>query len=149
MTTSGFTWVVPPDVLTKNIEQFGEKLLVAVQAAATYWGQHIQNEARIHAPWMDRTGHARSGLFFAVDGFGFEPIFGEVSAENDLGSDVDVVSGNQDTLIIVLAHTVFYGKYLESPEFRSGGKYAVIISTIEANLPMLERLLAEYARRIT
>src|SRR5688500_12027402 len=109
-----FEWIVPPTVLIKAIEQYGEKALVAVQAAAKYWGQSIQDEARQNASWVDRSANARGGLFFAVDGFGLEPITGEVSPEaRSEMSDVTVESGSADTLIITLGHTVFYGKFLE------------------------------------
>lgn len=141
---SGFQWVVSPDELARGLEDYGEKALIAVQAAATFWGQHIQNEARENASWEDRTGHARSGLFFAVDGFGLEPLTGEVTPEpKSLMDDVAVESGDADTLIVTLAHTVFYGKYLE---LSNGGRYAIIMSTIEGNLPMLERLVSNVFR---
>jgi len=39
-----------------------------------------------------------------------------------------------------LGHTVFYGKYLETS---NGGRYAVVMSTIERNLPKLERMLQD------
>lgn len=140
--STGFYWVIPPEKeLIPGVQDYGHRMLVAVQAAATYWGQTIQDDARINAPWMDRTGNARGGLFFAVDGFGLEPITGEVAPEaKSEMSDVAIESGNADTLIITLGHTVFYGKFLE---LSNGGRYAVIMSTIEKNLPMLERMLQD------
>lgn len=141
---SGFKWVVSPDVIIKGIEDYGEKALVAVQAAATYWGQMNQDEARQDAVWEDRTGNARGGLFFAVDGFGLSPLTGEVTPEAKREmSDVAVESGNANTLIITLGHTVFYGKFLE---LSNGGRYAVIMSTLEKNLPALERMLQDIFR---
>lgn len=141
-----FEWIKSPDVLIEGVKIYGEQMLVAVQAAATYWGQHIQNEARNNASWTDRTPAARPGLFFAVDGFGFEPIVGEVTPEAKAAQDdVEIISGDKNTLIIVLGHTVFYGKFLE---LLNGGRYAIIMSTIEENLNMLERLMEEYAQRI-
>ena len=137
--TSGFQWIISPEVIGKGLEDYGEKALVAIQAAANYWGQYIQDEARQMAPWEDRTGNARGGLFFAVDGFGLSPITGEVTPEaKSLMSDVAVESGDKDTLIITLAHTVFYGKYLELDH---AGTYGVILSTVTGNLSMLERLI--------
>jgi len=135
--TDGFEWVVAPDVIAKGLEEYGERALVAIQAVANYWGQSIQDEAREDAVWEDRTGNARGGLFFALDGFGLEPLTGEVTPEaKSEMSDVAVESGNADTLIITLGHTVFYGKFLE---LSNGGKYAVVMSTIEKNLGSLER----------
>lgn len=138
--TTGFRWVISPEKeLIPNIREYGEKALVAVQAAATYWGQSVQDQARQDANWEDRTGNARGGLFFAVDGFGLQPLTGEVTPESKSEmSDVAVESGDANTLIITLGHTVFYGKFLE---LSNGGKYAVIMSTMEQNLNELERLL--------
>jgi hypothetical protein len=148
MTTSGFQWVVSPSQqLIPAINKYGADALVAVQAVANYWGQYVQDEARQEASWEDRTANARGGLFFAVDGFGLSPLTGTVTPDaKSQMSDVAVESGDKDTLIITLGHTVFYGKYLESPEFIQGGKYAVVMSTIERNLPKLERMLIDSLR---
>lgn len=142
---SGFQWVIAPDrQLIPNVKDYGVKALVAVQAAATYWGQMIQDEARTGAVWEDRTGNARGGLFFAVDGFGLQPITGEVTPESKREmSDTTVESGSANTLIITLGHTVFYGKFLE---LSNGGRYAVVMSTIEKNLSELEQMLRDIFR---
>jgi hypothetical protein len=143
-----FEWVVSPDVIADGVKKYGAKMLVAVQAAATYWGQHVQNKSRDDAPWEDRTGAARGGLFFAVDGFGLEPMVGTVTPEaaQAQDSEIEIVSGSATQLIITLGHTVFYGKFLE---LLNGGRYAIIMSTMEENLPMLERLIGEYGNNIT
>ena len=134
---AGFEWVVSPKKIADGLEAYGQRAMVALQAAANYWGQSIQDAARDKAVWEDRTGNARGGLFFAVDGFGMTPIVGEVTAEaRSEMSDVTVESGSKDTLVITLAHTVFYGKFLE---LKNGGRYAIIMSTIENNLGSLER----------
>lgn len=144
MNSSGFNWVVSPQVIADGLEDYGMKALVAVQAAATYWGQSIQDAAREDAKWQDRTGNARGGLFFAVDGFGFAPITGEVTPEAKREmSDTTVESGDANTLIITLGHTVFYGKYLEQ---KNGETYAIILSTIHSNLPNLEQMLQDIFR---
>jgi hypothetical protein len=149
-----FEWVVAPDVIAKGLDDYGTRAMVAIQATAVRWGQDIQNQARLKQQWIDRTGNARSGLFFAVDGFGFPPITGTV---DDVGADmyitsdgkvhdrgrredVSVESGDANTLIITLGHTVFYGKYLETS---NGGIHAVVMSTIEENIPALERMLQD------
>ncbi len=145
MMQSGFRWVISPkQQLIPNLREYGRKALVAVQAVANYWGQSIQDEARREANWEDRTGNARGGLFFAVDGFGLEPITGQVTpeAQSDM-SDVAIESGDANTLIITLGHTVYYGKYLE---ISHGGQNAIIMSTIEKNLPGLERQLQDVFR---
>lgn len=146
MTSSGFQWVVSPEArLIPAINKYGQDALVAIQAVATHWGQFIQDQAREEvdsgAHWQNWTHNAKSGLFFAVDGFGFGPITGTVTpgAEGEK-SDVAVESGDASTLIIAFGHTVFYGKFLETS---NGGKYAVVMSTIEKNLPKLERMLID------
>src|SRR5690349_19030267 len=141
---TGFKWVVSPKVIADGLEAYGQKALIALQAIANYWGQSIQDEARENAGWEDRTGNARGGLFFAVDGFGLDPITGTVTPEaTSEMSDVAVESGSSDTLIITLAHTVFYGKFLE---LSNGGTYAIIMSTIEKNLGSLERQVQDVFR---
>ena len=139
---AGFRWVTPPEAqLIPNLEKYGQKVLVSLFAAASYWGQDVQNKARKSHTWEDRTGAARSGLFYAVDGFGFDPVIGELGKEGDPESkntDVQIVEGSKDTLIIALAHTVFYGKFLETS---NGENYAIIMSTMESNLPELESLV--------
>jgi hypothetical protein len=141
---TGFKWVVSPKVIADGLEAYGRKALIAVQAAATYWGQSIQDKARQKAVWEDRTGNARGGLFFAVDGFGLQTITGEVTPEaKSEMSDVAVESGSNETLIITLGHTVFYGKFLE---LSNGGRYAIVMSTIERNLSKLERMVQDVFR---
>jgi hypothetical protein len=138
---SGFHWVISPQQqLIPNLEAYGKKALVAVQAVANYWGQMIQDAARTEARWVDRTGNARGGLFFAVDGFGLGTITGTVTSENTEMSDVTIESGDKDTLIITLGHTMFYGKFLE---LSNGGNNAIIMSTIESNLPALDRMMKD------
>ncbi len=141
---TAFQWVVPPDILIRGIEKYGHRALVAVQAVANYWGQMVQDEARTNAPWEDRTGNARGGLFFAVDGFDLGTLIGEVTPDaNHYMDEVEIESGSKDTLIITLGHTVYYGKFLE---LSNGGKYAIIMSTIETNLPALEQMLRDTLR---
>lgn len=144
MAADGFEWIIAPeDELIPNIEEYGRKLIVAVHAVAARWGAEIQNAARKDAPWnRGRTGAAVSGLFFAVDGFGMQPIVGELDKAKvdpkSLMDDVEVIGGDDETLIIALSHTVYYGKFLE---LSNGGRYAIIMSTIESHLPMLERMI--------
>jgi hypothetical protein len=138
---TGIIWSTPPSVLIKNIDEYEKKVMIALQAVAVRWGQQTQDFARSHAPWQDRTGNARSGLFFAVDGFGLGPIIGEINpAALDFKTDVEITEGDDQTLVIVISHTVFYGKYLETLR---GGKWAIVMSSIEANLNSLERMVKD------
>ncbi len=112
----GVVWITPPTALLKAIEQYGAKVLVAVHAVADFIAQRLQDDARRDAPWTDRTGNARSGLFSLVDD----------AAEK-------IVS-------IYLAHTMDYGVFLE---LANGGRYAVIMKTIEKDAPLLKQMLDE------
>ena len=139
MPSVGFVWVKPPAELAKNIEQYGARIEAALYAAANAWGQSIQDDARANAPWVDRTANARSGLFYAVDGFGMGEMVGDVSAgARALQKETSVESAGAHEVIITLGHTVYYGKFLE---LSNGGKNAIIMSTIEKNLPVLEGLV--------
>lgn len=139
MSNSGFVWVRSPDALAQDIVDYANRVEAALYAAANAWGQQIQDLARENASWTDRTANARSGLFFAVEGYGMGEMRGDVSAEaKALMQDIEIVSAQNDEIIIVLGHTVYYGKYLE---LSHGGSYAIIMSTIEENLPDLERLI--------
>ena len=110
-------WVVPPTKMAKALDQNGDRVLVAVQAAADFIATKMQNHARENARWQDRTGNARTGLF----------------ATTTREAAKDIV-----TLYLSHGHTVFYGIFLE---LARGGKYAIIMPTIEKHLPELKRLL--------
>ncbi|MFP4344248.1 MAG: hypothetical protein ACLFU8_06120 [Anaerolineales bacterium] len=140
-----FRWVKPPSALGGALEQrYSRRLLLAVHAMAGYVGLQMQNAGRAAAPWEDRTGNARSGLFFAVDGFGLHPIVGRVSGKaRRLQTDSATISGDKDRLILVFGHTVYYGKFLE---LAHGGRYAIVMSTLEARVPVLERMLKALLR---
>ena len=139
-----FRWVKTPSSLAKQVRIYGKRVLAAVHAVAVYVGQKMQNEGRGNAPWQDRTGNARSGLFFAVDGFGLGTVVGKVKpAAVEVGTDTVTISGDEDTLLIAFGHTVYYGKYLE---LSNGGRYAVVMSTLERNLPVLEKMLRDLLR---
>jgi hypothetical protein len=60
------------------------------------------------------------------------------SVDMSLATDTVSVSGDKDHLVLLLGHTVFYGKWLE---VSNGAKYAIVMSTVEANLGALERAL--------
>jgi hypothetical protein len=138
---SGFVWVQPPSNIAKGVADYAHRCEAALYAIASKWGQDVQNETRINAAWEDRTGNARSGLFYAVDGLGMGEVVGDISAgARSLMRETEEVKGDKNTLVIVVAHTVFYGKFLE---LSRGGKYAIILSTIEKNLPRLEQMVQQ------
>lgn len=110
-------WVEPPEKLAVAIGKYGGRVLVAVQAVAEFVGTKMQNESRRNAPWTDRTGNARSGLFSTV-----------------------TREAAKAVVIIYLSHghTIEYGKFLE---LAHGQRYAIVMPTIEANLPVLKGML--------
>jgi len=137
-----FRWVKPPSDLGRKIEKYGQDVMIALYAVAANWGASLQNAARSGAKWEDRTGNARSGLFFAVDGLGMPALFGQVSSgAAALKTETATISGSADRLVISLGHTVFYGKFLEL-----NGKYAIVMSTIESNLGRLESMIQRLLR---
>lgn len=144
---SGLTWLPgqSPDDLADAFVDYGKQVKAALYAIAGKWGQEVQDESRIDAPWQDRTGNARSGIFYAVDGLGFGTLVGTVDPDTKaLMTDTNIEEGDNDLLIIVVSHTVFYGKFLET---KNGGKYAIIMSKIESNLPRLEEMARKIFKR--
>ena len=140
-------WIEPPDGLAKALEEYGRMALAAVHATAAYVGQKMQNEARSgkSARWEDRTENARGGIFFAVDGFGLETLVGEVKPGDPASFERDREDGGKDSgsdteLILILGHTMYYGRFLE---LANAGKWASVLPTVEANLPVLKKMLDE------
>ena len=97
-----------------RLKEYNRAVHQAIVTTAERRGQIMQNQARANAIWTDRTGNARGGLFAKVE-------------DNGFGKDIR----------IHLAHTVYYGLFLE---VSNAGRYAIIMPTIEANLG---RLLAD------
>lgn len=97
------------DTLSKGIANFAFKTENGMGEIAQGFAEDLLQYAQANAPWEDRTGEARAGLE------------AEVSLVNE-------------ALEIDLYHTVDYGIWLE---IRWGGKYAIIIPTIETMGPKL------------
>jgi hypothetical protein len=113
-----FHWIASPQQVATAIDAYGRRVEVAIRAVADYFATLCQNDARQNAPWTDRTGNARTGLFSIV-----EP-------------------AAQDVIEIYLSHghTIEYGLWLEVAH---GQRYAIIMQTLERNLPTLERMLKD------
>jgi hypothetical protein len=136
-------WIVPPAKMAKAIQQYGKRALTAAHAMATHVGAQMQNSARQNAKWHDRTGNARGGIFFAVDGFGRPSKQGKVQRGDGPGAAKEwkankvageEASGDDRTLVLALGHTMYYGEHLE---LAHGGKYAIIEPTLEQYGPVL------------
>jgi hypothetical protein len=145
MAATGFHWVIPPSrELIPNLQEYGRRAEAAIHAVASRWGQQVQDATRTNARWEDRTGNARSGLFYAVEGFGHGEVRGDVGeAVRSLMSETSIETAPDGVLIIAVSHTMFYGKFLE---LSNGGRFAIIMTEIERNLPGLERQVREIFR---
>jgi hypothetical protein len=101
--------------LTGNLQTLGARTKNRMAATAKYVAPQIQSDMRANAPWTDRTGNARNGLFTQVQ-----------------------VSTNE--VAIVLYHSVPYGIWLE---LRWSGKYAIITPMLAKWGPQFFALLAK------
>ena len=119
MPSAGIRWSRPPSELAAAVERYGDRVLRAVAAVAQYVATEMQNEAKRNASWTDRTGNARTGLFG--------------TSEADFAAHV---------VTIYLSHSAVldYGVFLE---LANGGRYAVIMRTMEAKYPELMSMLRE------
>lgn len=97
------------DTLSKGIANFMFATSNGMADHAAEFAQDLLDYAKNNAPWQDQTGDARAGL------------------------ETEVTLYN-DNLMIDLFHTVEYGIWLE---IRWGGRYAIIIPTIETMGPKL------------
>jgi hypothetical protein len=139
--SSGVYWVNPPENLKRNIADYGRRVVVAVIAELSQAGAKMQNDARQNAIWVDRTGAARSGLFYAVEsdqGVVYGKLGPRAALAMERKTDASVEEHASGMIELYLAHTVFYGRFLE---LSNGGRYAIVMSTIQRNLPELERQL--------
>lgn len=116
---AGVHWSTPPSELARAVERYGDRVLTAVAAVAQRVATEMQNQAKTDAPWTDRTGNARTGIFG--------------TSEADFAARV---------VTIFLSHgaIVDYGIWLE---LANSGKYAVIMRTMEAHYESLMQLLRE------
>ena len=116
---AGIRWTTPPSELATAIERYGDRVLTAVAAVAQRVATEMQNQAKADAPWTDRTGNARTGIFG--------------TSEADFAAHV---------VTIYLSHgaTIDYGIWLE---LANSGSYAVIMRTMEAHYESLMQLLRE------
>lgn len=113
------TWSVPPGDFGEKLDQLGPIVLYAVAAALGPVSTEAEAFARANAAWQDRTGNARAGLFATVE-----------------------VDELEQMVAMFVSHgaAIEYGRWLE---LANGGKYAILIRTIQTVLPDVERELRE------
>lgn len=116
---AGIHWTTPPSELATAVERYGDRVLVAVAAVAQRVATEMQNQAKADAPWTDRTGNARTGIFG--------------TSEADFAAKV---------VTIYLSHgaTIDYGIWLE---LANSGRYGVIMRTMESHYEPLMQMLRE------
>ena len=137
---SGIVWTKPPTALNPAIAAYGGKVRAAVVAVCQFIGPIMERSAKANAPWTDRTGNARQGLFYAVNSEGG----GKASESARLeGQESGTVSVAKNIVALYLSHSMTYGKWLE---LCNAGKYAIIMKTMEAHynelMGMLKRIFA-------
>jgi hypothetical protein len=108
MATS-FRWIVPPSVIVAGLESYEKRLLAAVFSLAEYFAARMQAYAQQNAPWTDRTTNARQGL---------------------RAKAIQTATA----VVIVLATTVEYGKWLE---LANQGRFATLLPTLETHYPQI------------
>lgn len=116
---AGIRWSTPPSELATAVERYGDRVLTAVAAVAQYVATQMQNQAKADAPWTDRTGNARTGLFG--------------TSEADFGAKV---------VTIYLSHgaTIDYGLWLE---IAGSGKWGIVMKTMESHYEPLMQMLRD------
>jgi len=94
-------------------------VLTTVAAIAQYTATQMQNDAKANAPWTDRTGNARTGIFG--------------TSEADFAEHV---------VTIYLSHgaTIDYGVFLE---LKASARHAVIMKTMQSHYEPLMQMLRE------
>jgi hypothetical protein len=122
----GVRWIRPPEELARAIERYGDRVLQAVAAVAQYTATAMQNDAKANAPWTDRTGNARTGLF---------------------GTSEADFAGHVVTIYLSHGATIDYGVFLElgggSDGSPGSGRYAIIMRTMQNHYEPLMQMLRE------
>lgn len=93
--------------LGPNLRKLDAHILARMHVAATSFAPRIEAHMKGNAPWTDRTGNARAGLF---------------ARPKSSGRSASIVFG----------HSVFYGIFLET---RFSGTYAIVLPTLEEMAP--------------
>jgi len=102
--------------LGDQTREFLERKKAGLYALLQNWAGTMEGYAKSHAPWTDRTGHARQGLQGGVD-----------------------VRGDQQ--VLYLSHGVDYGIWLE---LAHGGNYAIVRPTVDAHLSRIRQTVKNY-----
>lgn len=93
------------DALAQSIQQHDRKVKRVIAGQFLFAKDESVGFAKTNAPWTDRTGNARAGLH----------------AETNFGPEHNFFAE------LILAHSVYYGIYLE---VRFSGKFAILMPTV-------------------
>jgi hypothetical protein len=115
----GVRWIRPPEELARAIERYGDRVLQAVAAVAQYTATAMQNDAKANAPWTDRTGNARTGLF---------------------GTSEADFAGHVVTIYLSHGAIIDYGVWLE---LGASGRHSIVMKTMQAHYEPLMQMLRE------
>lgn len=119
-TQTGLEWQVSPEVAWADLaDAYATALHRGVMAIAQKWAPEIANWMKDNAPWTDRTGNARQGLY----------------------TEVQEVAGRMVT--IILSHGVDYGIWLE---IRHAGRWAIVNPALDEFGP---RVWEDVVRMVT
>ena len=102
--------------LGDQTREFLERKKARLYALLLDWAGTMEGYAKSHAPWTDRTGHARQSLHGGVD-----------------------VQGDQQ--VLYLSHGVEYGIWLE---LAHDGNYAIVRPTVDVHLPRIRQTVKDY-----
>jgi hypothetical protein len=95
----------------RNLRNWATIRRAATVALAQNWAGTLEGRAKNDAPWQDRTGNARNGLFGAIE-------------------------ARTNEVIIKLGHSVEYGIFLE---LARDGRYAILKPTLDKAIPDIYR----------
>lgn len=90
--------------MSRDVGQLDDRLRRVITGTFDWHQDKAVEYAKTHAPWTDRTGAARSGLFATT-----------------------AIGTNRDHWELIVSHAVYYGIYLE---VCNSGKYAIIMPTV-------------------
>jgi len=121
MAKGDFSFELDMTPLLRNLVVLDERTDLGIAGVVEYWDSRIEEHMKIAAPWTDRTGNARSGLFAKA---GHEP-------------------GQRHW--IELGHRVPYGIWLE---IRWAGRYAIVFPTLLVYGPKIMQTLTKLFARL-
>jgi hypothetical protein len=105
------------DQVIANLKEYTSRKVAGLLALGDSIGKGtLEAQAKLNAPWTDRTGNARQGLHGGA-----------------------VLEGTD--FVIYIAHTMTYGVYLE---LCNAGNFAILMPTLENNLEYIKKVISDY-----